>query len=107
MLEDYTMVGNGQEIIRLFSLILLGYTARMFLGTAQNPDLLCSRVPVVLVHAHRQDFTGGFEHLSKIVECLAVDTSLDGKLHHHAPAVLPNIYFWKETRMEKEKFKNW
>lgn len=113
LLKDYELAGNGKEMMKLLSAMLLGYTVRMFLGYSRNPDLLCSRAPVVLAHPNKQDFTGGFEHLAKIIECFAVDTSLDGKLHHHTPAVLPDYYFsetidecaFLQTKGDKKKKK--
>lgn len=93
LLEDYTLTGNMHEIIKLFSLVLLGYTAELFLKYESNPALFCSRAPVVLVERHKLDFTGGFEHLSNIIQSLVVDTSLDGKLRHHNPSVLPDVFF--------------
>lgn len=93
LLEDYALTGNMNEITQLFSLVLLGYTAELFLKYESYPTLFCSRAPVILVEKHRNDFTGGFEHLSNIIQCLAIDTSLGGKLRHHNPAVLPDVFF--------------
>lgn len=93
LIADYTLTGNSKEMMRLFSLILMGYTTRLFLQYAYNPMLLSTRAPVICVQRDKYEFTGGFEHLSYIVQCFAVDTSLDGKLRHYNPAVLPNAYF--------------
>ena len=75
LLEDYTLTGNMHEIIQLFSLVLLGYTSELFLKYERCPSLFCSRAPVVLVERHKVDFTGGFEHLSHIIQSLVIDTS--------------------------------
>lgn len=93
LLEDYEITANAKEVMQLFSLILAGYTSELFLEFENSPTLFCSRAPVVLVERHKTDFTGGFEHLANIVRCLIVDTSSDGKLRHHNPAVLPDKFF--------------
>lgn len=98
LIQDYELVGNRKTIIQLFSFILLGYTQALFEEYAFSPMMHCTRAPVVLVQPHKKDFTGGFEHLANIIRCFAVDTSLDGKLRHHNPAVLPDEFFSKSTQ---------
>ena len=92
MLQDYSLGGSAQEILRLFSMLLLGYTNKIFHKYATGHLLQCSRAPIVLVKQHKTDGCGGFEHLAHFVESIAVDTSVNELLQHHNPAVLPEEY---------------
>lgn len=93
LIEDYSLEGNSQEAIRLLSLLLLGYTSKLFYKNVGERLLQCSRAPIVLARRHKSDLCGGFEQLAHFVECIAVNTNIDDALIHHNPAVLPDSYF--------------
>ena len=89
MLDCYKKNGNPNEIIRLLSLILSGYTARLFFHKKKKSTLYFSRAPIVLIRKSKDDLCGGFEHMERIARSLIVDTgyALDFDLKN--PPVIP------------------
>jgi len=90
MLSCYAKNGTQHQILKLFSLILSGYVARMVLKEKDEPYLYFSRAPLVRIIKHRDDLCGGFEHLQRIVLGLAVNTARDNLFDTVNPALIPS-----------------
>lgn len=89
MLDAYAIRDNAQPLWELFSYIMAGYVSRLFDSQTKRHSLYFYRAPIVWLAGHKKDVCGGFEHIERFVDCLAVDTSRDAKLLFYNPAVIP------------------
>lgn len=90
MLSCYAKNGSQHQILKLFSLILSGYVARMVMKEKEDQYLYFSRAPIVRISKHRNDPCGGFEHLQRIMLGLIVNTARDGLFDTINPASIPS-----------------
>ena len=90
MLSCYAKNGSQRQILKLFSLIMSGYVARMIMKEKEESYLFFSRAPIVRISKHRDDLCGGFEHLQRIMLGLIINTSRDGLFETINPASIPS-----------------
>lgn len=90
MMSCYAKNGTQHQILKLFSLVLSGYVARMVLKERDEPYLYFSRAPIVRIIKHREDLCGGYEHLQRIILGLVVNTARDNLFDTINPALIPS-----------------
>ena len=88
MLACYAKDGKQNEILKLFSLILSGYMARIFFQSKRS-TLYFARAPIVLIRKNKEDLCGGFEHLERIAKSLIVDTGYAPGFIIKNPPIIP------------------
>lgn len=90
MFSCYAKNGNQHQILKLFSLIVSGYIARMLMKEKEEAYLYFSRAPIVKVIKHRDDLCGGYEHLQRIMLGLIVNTARDNLFDTVNPSSIPS-----------------